>query len=364
MNYKEAIEIINDLPTNISVLLVGKHGIGKSCLVKQLAIQKNIPLIDIRLAECEPGDLKGLPYIVNGKTYFATPDFFPIHDEDREEIEKTLNIKINPSPKEGILFFDELNRANRDVQQAVFEIILDRRLSGKRIQEGWRIFSAINDDDSLYQVISMDPALLSRFCVIKLNPTVEEWLEWAEGKISPVIISFIKNHPDLLDPTKSQIESCVANMEIIPSRRSWAMFSEAFEKMQDKNKNKVLLLASTFVGSSVALRFADFFEQQYKVLTAEEVLNNIDSNAVIDKIKTASITELSEYNRRIIEYLKVNKITEKASKNLVEYLKMVPESVVGEFWSSALSQCPEVVSSWYNSNKEAKEVIVKAFKIS
>lgn len=362
MNYKEALEIINGLPTNISVLLVGKHGIGKSCLVKQLANEKNIPLIDIRLAECEPGDLKGLPYIVNSKTYFATPDFFPIHDEDREEIEKILGVKINPSPKEGILFFDELNRANRDVQQAVFEIILDRRLSGKRIQEGWRIFSAINDDDSLYQVIALDPALLSRFCVIKLNPTVEEWLEWAEGKISPVIISFIKNHPDLLDPTKAQIESCVANMEIIPSRRSWAMFSEAFEKMQDKDKNKVLLLASTFVGSSVALRFADFFEQQYKVLSAEEILNNIEN--IAQKIKEASVAELAEYNKRIIQYLKVNKITGKISKNLIEYLKMVPESVVGEFWSSALSQCSEVISNWYNSNKEAKEVIVKAFKIS
>ena len=58
-------------------MLWGPPGIGKSDIVKAVAKECGIELRDIRLAQLDPVDLRGVPAVEDGQTKWATPSFFP-----------------------------------------------------------------------------------------------------------------------------------------------------------------------------------------------------------------------------------------------------------------------------------------------
>jgi len=51
----------------ISIFLWGACGIGKSSIVKDVAKELGISIIDVRISQLEPSDLRGLPKIDNGE---------------------------------------------------------------------------------------------------------------------------------------------------------------------------------------------------------------------------------------------------------------------------------------------------------
>src|SRR5947209_6926964 len=60
------------------VLLHGRHGVGKSALVKQAAQQLNVQFIVRDLSLMEPPDLVGIPRVSDtGRTVYAAPSFLP-----------------------------------------------------------------------------------------------------------------------------------------------------------------------------------------------------------------------------------------------------------------------------------------------
>ena len=64
------------LNINKPVLLRGRHGIGKSEVVYDIADEVGVPVIERRASQMTEGDLVGLPTIENGVTSFCPPDWF------------------------------------------------------------------------------------------------------------------------------------------------------------------------------------------------------------------------------------------------------------------------------------------------
>lgn len=60
--------------------LQSSPGMGKSSIVKQIAKEYDLELIDCRLSTMEPTDLNGLPFFNNGKAEFQPYSFFPLVD--------------------------------------------------------------------------------------------------------------------------------------------------------------------------------------------------------------------------------------------------------------------------------------------
>ena len=158
-----------------SLMLWGAPGIGKSAIVANVAKKNKIDLIDLRISQLAPTDLRGLPVPENNKAKWYIPEFLPTKGK-------------------GILFLDEINRATIEVQQCAFQLVLDRQINGIKLHPETRIYAAINEG-SEYQVLDMDPALLRRFWTMALEPTVEDWLLWARenNDISKIMQVFIKN---------------------------------------------------------------------------------------------------------------------------------------------------------------------------
>jgi MoxR-like ATPase len=165
------MEIGQDLPANVSVLLRGNHGIGKSQVIKQLGRRikdvlkmPSFETIDRRLSQMTEGDMIGLPSTDGETTRFNPPDWY----------KRACTMPV-------LLFLDELNRATPEVMQAAFQIVLDRELNGWKLHPETRVYAAVNDSAS-YNVNEIDPALLDRFWCIDLSPTHADWLDWARSK--------------------------------------------------------------------------------------------------------------------------------------------------------------------------------------
>jgi len=222
------------------VMLWGAPGIGKSDLVRSVAGRHAVPVIDLRLSQLEPSDLRGIPFRVDGTVEWAVPALLP--DTRRH----------GPT---GILFLDEINAAPPTVSAAAYQLILDRRLGEYRIPDGWAIFAAGNRQGDRGVVYSMPAPLANRFTHLEVEAHLDDWIAWAHDHgIDPRLVGFLRFRPDLLfdfDPSRA--------VTAFPSPRSWEFAHRALAKF---GADRTLLPAAlqACVGAAAGTELAAWLE--------------------------------------------------------------------------------------------------------
>jgi AAA domain (dynein-related subfamily) len=195
------------------VMLWGPPGVGKSQMVVQVAERHGAPVIDIRLSQMEPSDLRGIPFRVEDRVEWAVPAILP--DAQRH----------GPS---GILFLDEITSAPPSVSAAAYQLILDRRLGEYRVPEGWAIFAAGNRQGDRGVTYSMPAPLANRFSHFEVETHLDDWVTWAyRHQIDERVIGFLRFRPELLfdfDPAHNPVA--------FPSPRSWEFAHRGLRKFE------------------------------------------------------------------------------------------------------------------------------------
>ncbi len=158
------------------VLLEGPTGIGKSELVAHVARTLGVAHLVLDLSLLEPPDLVGLPIIEDGRTRYALPRFLPRDGA-------------------GILMLEELNRAERYIQQPALQLLTARALHEYVLPEGWACFAAINPETGDYQVTPLDAALRARFLNVPVRADRAAWLAWAGAHgVHPAVTTLVRAH--------------------------------------------------------------------------------------------------------------------------------------------------------------------------
>lgn len=275
----------------VPVWIWGTHGNGKSDLVRQVSESENIQIIDIRAALAEAGDFMGLPYISakDSEMHFADSPLLPRQDD-----------KIG-----GILFLDELNRARQDVMQCVFQLALDRKI-GKhyKLPDGWSIVVAANPGDSDYQVTDVDPALLGRFCHVKLTPTTEEWLNYARtAKMRDEVRSYIADNKKMLGNSHEDVR--IENIK--PNPRSWEMYSKMIYALESMNvlDEYIIEVGAGLVGAEAAGTFTAYRKNKFKCIDAAMILDSYDK--IRDDVKNMVKEGRLDVQKEAIEDLLTSK---------------------------------------------------------
>ena len=196
------------------VMLWGPPGVGKSQMVAQIAARHGVPVIDIRLSQMEPSDLRGIPFRQGERVEWAVPAMLP--DAERH----------GPS---GVLFLDEITSAPPVVSAAAYQLILDRRLGEYRVPDGWAIFAAGNRQGDRGVTYSMPAPLANRFSHFEIETHLDDWAAWAYASgIDERVIAFLRFRPELLfdfDPAHNPVA--------FPSPRSWEFAHRALKKFAD-----------------------------------------------------------------------------------------------------------------------------------
>ena len=306
INISELKETLELTPSTQNIMLVGKHGIGKSEILTSFFNEKGLKVVTLFLGQmADPGDIIGIPSKVEkqdaaGKvtslTDFTPPYWFP---QDGQPI---------------VLFLDELNRARPEILQTVMDLTLNRKLAGKALPEGSHVISAVNDGEE-YQLTDLDPALVSRFNIYEFKPTVEEWLNWAVGEgLDERVVNFIQDNPTWLDGDPNSKE--YKGLDKSADRRAWKHLSDVMLKV-DTIKDIHKRIIAGIVGVGAAAAFIQSV-QQHKAVTGKDLLLKYDKT-----IKTVEQYQLHEYailNEAIFRYLENANLNEREKKEAADSL--------------------------------------------
>jgi hypothetical protein len=196
------------------VMLWGPPGVGKSQMVALVAQQHGMPVIDIRLSQMEPSDLRGIPFRVEDRVEWAVPSMLP--DAGRHG-------------SQGILFLDEITSVPPSVSAAAYQLILDRRLGAYTVPDGWAIFAAGNRQGDRGVTYTMPAPLANRFSHFEVDINLDDWVAWAYANgMDERLIAFLRFRPELLfefDPAHNPVA--------FPSPRSWEFAHRALQKFAD-----------------------------------------------------------------------------------------------------------------------------------
>lgn len=317
--------ILDNTPSDQNIMLVGKHGIGKSRILEDYYSSKNARVVTLFLGQmADPGDLIGLPEKneKTGKTDFMLPYWFPT---DGEPV---------------VLFLDELNRARPEVLQTIMDLTLNRKLAGKTLPEGSRIISAVNNGNE-YQLTDLDPALVSRFNIYEFNPSVEDWLKWAEvSGIDSRIISFISENPEFLDST--DIEADHDNLERTPDRRSWERTSKIIKNFTELGQQQKPIVSGIIGNRAVSIFFR--YVMEHNIPSAQELLCS-DFSKQENKLNELNVPDLTQVNISLFRFIE-NRIKELndddlklVSNNLEAYFNYLGSTEKREIQSHFASLC-------------------------
>lgn len=169
-----------EMKRNWNPIFVGPPGIAKSVQVQSWAKANAYRLIDIRTALREAQDLLGFPVVETiediKRLTFATPNFWPSGNE------------------KAVIFFDEVNRGNTSVLNAIMQILTDRKIGEFEISPNAIICAAINPEDEHNDVNVMDSALKDRFEFFSVEYDKKEHLEYMRASgYEKVIIDWVES---------------------------------------------------------------------------------------------------------------------------------------------------------------------------
>jgi hypothetical protein len=183
-------------------------------MVAQVAARHGVPVIDIRLSQMEPTDLRGIPFRVGDLVEWAVPAMLPDAQRHGEA---------------GILFLDEITSAAPTVSAAAYQLILDRRLGAYQVPMHWAIFAAGNRQGDRGVTYAMPAPLANRFSHFEVDTHLDDWVSWAYAHgIDERLIAFLRFRPELLfdfDPAHNPVA--------FPSPRSWEFAHRALQKFGD-----------------------------------------------------------------------------------------------------------------------------------
>jgi hypothetical protein len=287
------------------VMLWGPPGVGKSQMVTEVANKHGKPVIDIRLSQMEPTDLRGIPFRTDTGVEWAVPALLP--DTKRHG-------------PEGILFLDEITSAAPTVSAAAYQLILDRRLGEYEVPKGWAIFAAGNRQGDRGVTYAMPAPLANRFSHFEVDTHLDDWVAWAyANQIDERVIAFLRFRPELLfdfDPAHNPVA--------FPSPRSWEFAHRALQKFPDGN----LLLESlqACVGPAAGIELNAFVDN----------LDNLPDIDAIVKGEEATVPKETDLQYAVAAALvgrairaKDNGSAKEVFGNILDYAGRFPQREMG-----------------------------------
>lgn len=228
-----------------STMIWGPPGIGKSSVVAQVAQEHGMEMIDLRLSQLAPTDLRGLPVADNGISRWYPPEFLPREGK-------------------GILFLDELNLAPPAMQGMAQQLVLDRRVGSYVVPDRWFVWAAGNRKEDRASVFDMPAPLANRFIHLHVEPNFDSFKSYAlKHNIHEHILAFLSFRPALLHKLDPQQPAW-------PSPRSWMMANRLYT--HDMNISHV-------VGEGAAAELAAFIKLYNQLPDVEKILQG-DGNKI------------------------------------------------------------------------------------
>jgi hypothetical protein len=252
------------------VFLWGPPGIGKSEVVEEITDELGGQMIDLRMAQMEPTDIRGIPFYNKdiSKMDWAEPVDLP-----SEEFASQYPIIV--------LFLDEMNSAPPAVQAAGYQLILNRRIGKYRLPDNVVIVAAGNRDSDKGVTYRMPMPLANRFVHLEMRYDFNAWQIWAvnKGIHKDVVgyLSFSKQDGYDFDAKSSS--------RAFATPRSWVFVSDLLSDEDNIDNDTLYNLVAGAVGDGLATKFMAHRKVASRMPSPIDILEG--------KVKDLNVKEIS-----------------------------------------------------------------------
>lgn len=231
--------IVKCFKTQRPLFLWGPPGIGKSEVVADITKELGGFMIDLRLGQMDPTDIRGIPFYNKelGKMDWAPPIDLP-------DAELAAQYPVI------VLFLDEMNSAAPAVQAAAYQLVLNRRIGKYVLPDNVVMIAAGNRESDKGVTYRMPTPLANRFVHIEMRVDFPSWHEWAVlNKIHKDVVGYLSfAKQDLYDFDAKSSSRAFA------TPRSWSFVSQLLEDEDLDASTATDLIAGT-VGEGLAVKF-------------------------------------------------------------------------------------------------------------
>src|SRR5574344_379709 len=249
------------IESGVAVFLHSASSEDKSIIVKQ--IDPTCETIYLQNASCESLNGKNICNEATGEMIDVKPSWL-----------KQIEEKCEKEPdRYHIVFLDEITNALPNIQEIVFNMVLDRKVNGKwNLPENVRIIASGNDMNDNLVDTKFAESLFDSFAHVYIKPTF--WLKWAsDHNIHPAISSYIAYKKG--ETLRSEYNGEKPNADL----RKWEMAS----KMLYATGKPEMLRA--LVGEDITREFIQFCNQ--RVITLDDVISDNATESDIQSLNTA-----------------------------------------------------------------------------
>jgi hypothetical protein len=331
------------------IFIYGAPGIGKTEIVAQCCDELSVPLLFLDVQFMNPEDFKGVPSVHQLRPHIYKNDILedPGSGFTRSNPPSVFPRDNGINGRGGIIFMDELNRAQQSVLNTMMQFIQQGRIGDEySLPNKWCLIGAGNreEDDPDASITTIGTALASRMSIMNyvpnynpktgtMDPEIPEWKEWAskEMGIMPELVSYLTAYHERFHQNDPQEHGGGA----FPSPRSWTEASKILysrihmngkQSWRDVNKDFIQLVFEKEVGRTAATEFVSYLDVLRDF--TEQELNEILINA--EKVKVPAILKTNTSYLFGLGALLYNRITDKELTpdafnkvyNLLKYLYM------------------------------------------
>lgn len=295
-------------------------GTGKSALVKSVADEFNLPVVEMFLSEYDPSEVGGFVYRDGDTMRKARPDELPADGR-------------------GILLLEEFSDATTAVQNIACRLIRERSLGRHKLGAGWTIIACGNRQKDRSGAQQLVKKFNGRVCMIELEATPEQWVEKA-GRLGfdPSVVAYIGRYPASLSKFNPL-------HEVSPTPRTWEFVSDTVQGMQ-LPPSVLLKTIAGYIGKGEAGQFIGFLKNMSKLPDIADIVRAPDTVALPDEpdLQYATVSYVS------------SKATTKTVGPILQYLDRFPNKELVVFAvrfmhsrDKALSSTP-AFNTWLTKN--------------
>jgi len=315
---------IKTIRKDVSVLIIGPPGIGKSVCLREIAeeeaeemnlkfvdyddgyfneIMKNpqdyYVFVDIRLSEVEPSDLIGIPRDVDSCIAYKPLTW------------ATVLSKAGG----GMLLLDEFTNIQRlDILSAAYKIVLDRKAGFVKFGDNIRIVALGNSPEHSIVARKLPTPLISRFHIIEVDaPKVEEWAGWMDAHYKDWdrrIIAYLTRFPEDFIALPSDAET----LENYPTPRTWTNLAlELKDTPMQFLREKIYGYVGKAVGGKLYAFITTPTPEPEELLSNPKMFKELGLDA-----KYLAIISVAEYYKR-------NEAKKELAKRVLDFLDVVAD---------------------------------------
>ena len=213
-------DLVNELRANaladVPSMIWGPPGVGKSDIAYQFGESMDAKMYELRANLFDPIDVRGGLKVVEMddgtyRTRYGVPEDYP------------------DSNYQGavLLFIDEIVNAPKATQNALLQLLLNKKIGTYQLPPNTIIIAAGNRAQDRAAVHEMPSTVRSRFAHYTVEANVDDWVKWAMmNNVHDSITSFIRMRPSLLHNTDGTDYA-------FPTPRTWAMLNRKLPYMTD-----------------------------------------------------------------------------------------------------------------------------------